>query len=198
MLAVGKDLGATDAEIFDAAGYIASPGFVDTHHHVWQSAIRALTADWSLADYFAGIRVVTAPHFRPEDMYAANRHGLLEALHAGVTTTADYCHNLITPDHAEEALRGTREAGARVIWCYGFQRPTHGRVTVRRYGSTGPFSGGARRAALRFERGPGHSGRFRRRRKVSGRETGSAAASSFRPRENAVPAFSGTAIQPWV
>lgn len=118
--AIGPDLGVSDAEVFDASSYIASPGFVDTHHHVWQSAIRALTADWSLADYFAGIRVVTAAHYRPQDMYAANRHGLLEALHAGVTTTADYCHNLNTPDHAEEALRGTRESGARVIWCYGF------------------------------------------------------------------------------
>ena len=103
ILAVGPDLEVTDAERFDATGFIASPGFVDTHHHVWQSAIRALTADWSLADYFAGIRVVTAAHFRAQDMYAANRHGLIEALHAGVTTTADYCHNLITPDHAEEA-----------------------------------------------------------------------------------------------
>ncbi len=110
-------------EVIDAAGHIASPGFVDAHHHLWQSAMRGLTADWSLLDYVAGIRMNAASFYRADDMYAANLHGALEALNAGVTTVADYCHNLLTPDHAEEALRGVQDAGIRAVWCYGFNTP---------------------------------------------------------------------------
>lgn len=110
-------------EVIDAAGHIASPGFVDAHHHLWQSAMRGLTADWSLLDYVAGIRMNAAALYRADDMYAANLHGSLEALNAGVTTVADYCHNLLTPDHAEEALRGVQDAGIRAVWCYGFNTP---------------------------------------------------------------------------
>jgi 5-methylthioadenosine/S-adenosylhomocysteine deaminase len=62
-------------------------------------------------------------HYRPEDMYAAQLQGGLEALNAGVTTTADYCHNLLSEDHASEAIRGLRESGIRAVWSYGFNYP---------------------------------------------------------------------------
>lgn len=121
--AIGRGLAAGDAEILDGSGHIAAPGFVDAHHHVWQSALRSWTGDWSLLDYVGGIRMVAAGLFRPDDMYAASLHGALAALNAGVTTTADYCHNLLSRDHAEESLRGIRESGARVVWGYGFNSP---------------------------------------------------------------------------
>ena len=56
-------------------------------------------------------------------MYAAQYAGALEALDAGVTTVVDYCHNLLTPDHAWESIRGLREAGLRAVWCFGFNFP---------------------------------------------------------------------------
>lgn len=121
--AIGHGLRADDAQEIDGRGHIASPGFVDAHHHVWQSALRNWTGDWSLLDYVGGIRMVAAGLFTPEDMYAAQLHGMLAALHAGVTTTADYCHNLLSPEHAEESLCGIRESGARVVWGFGFNHP---------------------------------------------------------------------------
>jgi len=121
--AVGVNLEATADEVIDAAGHIASPGLVDGHHHLWQAAIRALAADWSLLDYASGIRMQVAALFAANDMYASCWHAGLECLHAGVTTVADYCHNIISPDHAEEALRGVRESGIRAVWCYGFNSP---------------------------------------------------------------------------
>lgn len=123
IVAIGQNLDATADEVIDGSHFITSPGFVDAHHHLWQSAMRSLTGDWSLQDYVFGIRMVAGSYYRPQDMFAANWHGALEAIHAGVTTVADYCHNLITPDHAEEAVRGVRESGIRAVWCYGFNSP---------------------------------------------------------------------------
>lgn len=114
---------ADDVAIFDATGHIVCPGFIDTHHHIWQSAIRGITADWSLRDYVVGIRLAIAAAYEPEDMYAAELNGALGALRVGVTTTADYCHNLNSADHVEESIRGIKDSGARIVWCYGFNQP---------------------------------------------------------------------------
>ncbi|MEW5423461.1 amidohydrolase family protein [Amorphus sp. 3PC139-8] len=121
---VGRDLEVTDAEIVDATDCIVMPGFVDAHKHIWQgAAVRAYCTDWSLDDYVNYIRLNVAAAFGAEDMYAVQLHGAFEAMNAGVTTAADYCHNIHSPDHAHEAIRGLQDSGMRVVWNYGFNYP---------------------------------------------------------------------------
>ena len=56
---VGPNLSAgAETNVIDASHAIVSPGFVDTHHHLWQQILRGLTTDWSLADYAIWIRIV--------------------------------------------------------------------------------------------------------------------------------------------
>jgi len=117
--AVAPSITADDAEIVPADGMIALPGFVDSHRHTWQSLLRATAVDWTLAQYFAGIRGVMGRLYTPDDMYVANLVGALEALDAGITTLYDWSHNNNTPDHADEAIRGLREAGIRAVYGYG-------------------------------------------------------------------------------
>ena len=40
IVAVGKNLDATSAQVVDASGLIVLPGFVDSHRHLWQSSLR--------------------------------------------------------------------------------------------------------------------------------------------------------------
>jgi hypothetical protein len=54
----------------------------------------------------------------PDDIYIASLMGTLEALNAGVTTTLDFAHMTWTRAHAEAALHGVIDSGARVWWCY--------------------------------------------------------------------------------
>ena len=36
----------------DASGGVVMPGMIDTHRHMWQTAMRGYGADWTLTQYF--------------------------------------------------------------------------------------------------------------------------------------------------
>ena len=55
-------------------------------------------------------------------MYVTALQGMLEALNAGVTTVAEYCHNARSPAHAIESARGAVESGGRVVWSFSFTK----------------------------------------------------------------------------
>ncbi len=115
IVAVGESLEAPGAEIFDAGDKIVLPGFVETHWHVWTSLLRSMASD---GGYFAVSRTVGAL-YQPSDMYASARLALAEAIHSGITFVHDWCHNIQSPEFAEEALRGLGNAGIRARFSYG-------------------------------------------------------------------------------
>ncbi|MBD0324027.1 MAG: amidohydrolase, partial [Aldersonia sp.] len=49
----------------DAAGGIVMPGMIDTHRHMWQTAMRAYGADWTLTQYFVWYYLEHGKRFRP-------------------------------------------------------------------------------------------------------------------------------------
>jgi cytosine/adenosine deaminase-related metal-dependent hydrolase len=117
--AIGKDLDAGGAEVVDVTGRIVLPGFVDTHRHTWQSVIREIASDWSLTEYLAGLHTGLSQYFRPEDTYAGNYVGALEALDSGITTLVDWSHNLATPAHADAAIQALKDTGMRAVFAHG-------------------------------------------------------------------------------
>ncbi len=117
--AVQPNLGPVDATVIDGRGMIAIPGFIDTHRHTWQCMLRNAAADWSLPQYFGGVRGVMGELYTADDMYVANYIGALEALDAGVTTLYDWSHNNNTPEHADAAIKGLRDSGIRGVYGYG-------------------------------------------------------------------------------
>jgi cytosine/adenosine deaminase-related metal-dependent hydrolase len=108
-----------DAEVVDCTGRIVIPGFVDTHRHTWETAIRNSAPNATLDDYFVEILDTFAPLYRAEDVYSSNLAGSLECLNAGITTLVDWSHINNTPDHADAAIQGLKEAGIRAQYAYG-------------------------------------------------------------------------------
>jgi 5-methylthioadenosine/S-adenosylhomocysteine deaminase len=108
-----------DAEVIDASGRIVIPGFVDTHRHTWEAAIRGCAPDATLGNYFVEILDSFAPLYRPEDVYASNLAGALECINAGITTLVDWSHINNTPDHADAAIEALKETGIRAQYAYG-------------------------------------------------------------------------------
>src|SRR5580658_6384434 len=118
--AVGPNLAVPEgtAEI-DAAGGILMPGMIDTHRHMWQTAMRGYGADWTLTQYFVWNYLQWGKSFRAEDIYAGNLLSAIEAIDAGVTTSVDWSHNLHTIDHAEAAADALAEVPGRFVLAYG-------------------------------------------------------------------------------
>ncbi|MEV7095307.1 amidohydrolase family protein [Amycolatopsis sp. NPDC051045] len=103
----------------DATGGIVLPGMIDTHRHLWQTAMRGYGADWTLTQYFVWYYLEWGKVFRPEDIYAGNLLGALEALDAGVTTTVDWSHGLQTTQHADAAVDALQAVPGRFVLAYG-------------------------------------------------------------------------------
>jgi 5-methylthioadenosine/S-adenosylhomocysteine deaminase len=108
-----------DAEIIDASGGIVIPGFIDSHRHTWEAAIRSCAPNATLDDYFVEVLDTFAPLYRPDDVYASNLAGALECLNAGITTLVDWSHINNTPEHPDAAIAGLKETGIRAQYAYG-------------------------------------------------------------------------------
>jgi 5-methylthioadenosine/S-adenosylhomocysteine deaminase len=118
IVAVEPNISA-DAEVIEAEGFLVMPGFVDTHRHTWEAAIRGCAPNATLDDYFVEVLDSFAPLYRPEDVYASNLAGSLECLNAGITTLVDWSHINNTPDHPDAAIRALQETGIRAQYAYG-------------------------------------------------------------------------------
>jgi 5-methylthioadenosine/S-adenosylhomocysteine deaminase len=56
----------------DASRGIVLASMVDTHQHMWRTAMRGYGADWTLTQYFVFYYLTHGKVFRPEDIYAGN------------------------------------------------------------------------------------------------------------------------------
>lgn len=118
--AVGPDLAVPDGTVeVDASGGIVMPGMIDTHRHMWQTAMRGYGADWTLTQYFVWYYLEHGRAFRPEDVHAGNLLSAVESLDAGVTTTVDWSHGLQTTDHADAAVDALESVPGRFVLAYG-------------------------------------------------------------------------------
>jgi cytosine/adenosine deaminase-related metal-dependent hydrolase len=118
--AIGPHLQAPEGSIeIDATGGIVMPGMIDTHRHMWQTAMRGYGADWTLTQYFVWYYLEWGKVFRPQDIYAGNVLSAIESLDAGVTTTVDWSHGLQTVDHADAAVDALESVPGRFVLAYG-------------------------------------------------------------------------------
>lgn len=117
--AVGRQLAADGAQVIEAPGMLAIPGLIDSHTHLWQGPLKGLGAGmWGMGDYNRHIFPLRE-RFTPADMHDATFATAVEMLDNGITTVLDFCHNVMSPAHAEQALAAHRRTGQRALFCYG-------------------------------------------------------------------------------
>jgi len=129
ILAVGKNLQAGGAAVIDARGRIVMPGFIDTHHHQFETVLRSFLADGVLINdgsgsasgsttYFEFILLKFAPVYRPQDVYINELFGGLSQIDAGVTTVHDVSQIHHSPQHSDAAIHALFDTGRRAAFGY--------------------------------------------------------------------------------
>jgi 5-methylthioadenosine/S-adenosylhomocysteine deaminase len=130
LVALEPEIVAEDADQIDASEWIIIPGFVDTHRHTWQSAMRHTYADLDPMQYFAEVLERVGPSYEAEDVHDGNLLGAVGALSAGTTTLVDWSHIQNTPEHSDAAIAALSESGIRGVFAHGWPLVTDGSWTV--------------------------------------------------------------------
>lgn len=101
----------------DASGDIVTPGFIDTHWHLWNTLMRG-TVHAKGSDYF-NVKRAMAPYYETMDFYWAARFALSEAVSNGYTTVHNWDHNVRGADDVDANIQAHLDAGLRGRFSYG-------------------------------------------------------------------------------
>ena len=112
----------------DAARRHGLPGFIDTHRHMWQTAMRGYGADWTLTQYFVWYYLEHGHLLPARGRPRRQPAGRLESLESGVTTVVDWSHGLQPVDHAQAAVDALQRCPAGTSWRTATSRPARGVV----------------------------------------------------------------------
>lgn len=146
--AIGPNLHA-GAQRIDCTGMIAMPGFVDTHHHQYETQMRNIIADGNLAWAGSGPqfpeegygtivqsvwttgRIGSAANpvwdigrspYEPEDNYIAELVASVAGINQGVTCGIDTSQSSHSPEHTDAMIQGLMDSGRRSLYAYSSGR----------------------------------------------------------------------------
>ncbi|KAF2032991.1 Metallo-dependent hydrolase [Setomelanomma holmii] len=104
-------------EVLDCNDKIISPGFIDTHHHGWQTQLRGRHANEQLLSYMITGNAISV-QYSAQDAFYGQLAGMLEGISSGTTTVVDHAHITQSAEHARLAIAGTASSGIRSVFCY--------------------------------------------------------------------------------
>ena len=141
IVAVGPNLGG-GGQAVDATGMIVMPGFIQTHHHRYETIQRAILADgilsspWPQESYQSVVQSIWTTGriagaqgqppiwdlgrspYDPEDCYISELVAALTSIDQGVTAAVDTSQSSHTPAHTDAMIEGLMDSGQRALYVY--------------------------------------------------------------------------------
>ena len=109
------ELPADADEIRDLHEHIVFPGFINTHHHFYQTLTRVVPAaqDANLFDWLKTLYPIWA-RMTAEDIYLSTKTALAELALSGCTTAADHLYLFPNGSSLDDEIRAAQEMGMRI------------------------------------------------------------------------------------
>src|ERR1700754_203752 len=99
-------------EAIDGTGLLATPGLVNSHHHLYQCATRGFVADGTLFEWLVGLYPVWA-RLDADITHHAAKAGLAALALSGCTTSTDHHYVFPQPDLLEATISAAAATGLR-------------------------------------------------------------------------------------
>jgi len=143
ILEVRPNIDASAAQIIDASGMVVMPGFINTHHHRYETIQRSIIADgiivldesgnWPAQTYTSVVQDIWTrgqnekfdlgrSPYDPEDNYISELVAGLNQINVGVTTGIDTSQSSHTPEYTDAMIQGIIDSGNRVLFAYSAGR----------------------------------------------------------------------------
>ncbi|HEY3756818.1 MAG TPA: 8-oxoguanine deaminase [Opitutaceae bacterium] len=108
------ELPATADEVIDASGHVVLPGFVNTHHHMFQSLTRAVPAaqDSDLFGWLNELYPIWA-RLTPAMIRVSALTAMAELLLSGCTTSSDHLYLFPNGCRVDDTIEAARQIGIR-------------------------------------------------------------------------------------
>jgi cytosine/adenosine deaminase-related metal-dependent hydrolase len=114
-IGAAEDLPQTADEVLDLTGHIVFPGFVNTHHHFYQTLTRAVpkAQDANLFNWLVTLYPIWA-RMRPEDIRTSTQTALAELALSGCTTASDHLYLFPNGSKLDDEIQAAAEVGLRL------------------------------------------------------------------------------------
>ncbi len=114
---VGKtsELPASADEVIDMSGHIVMPGFINTHHHFYQTLTRAVPAaqNANLFNWLKTLYPIWA-RMNPEDIRISTQTALAELALSGCTTASDHLYLFPNGSKLDDEIEAASAVGSRL------------------------------------------------------------------------------------
>jgi 8-oxoguanine deaminase len=103
-------------QVIDAQGHLVVPGFVNTHHHMYQSLTRAIPTvqNAELFSWLKGLYPIWAG-LTPKLVYTSTQTAMAELLLSGCTTSSDHLYIYPNGVRLDDSIEAAKEIGMRFV-----------------------------------------------------------------------------------
>lgn len=110
-----NDLPDTADQVLDLSGHIVFPGFVNTHHHFYQTLTRAVpkAQNANLFNWLVTLYPIWA-RMTPEDIRISTQTALAELARSGCTTASDHLYLFPNGSKLDDEIEAGQEVGLRL------------------------------------------------------------------------------------